>query len=88
MVSIYKVEKSSLGNGGKFLVELRGLSGDEKPTTINGGAILNGSVFIEIDTQDIYFFDEENTEWVHPSSEDSEETPEEPSDEVENVGEE
>ncbi len=82
MVSIYKVEKSKLGNGGKFLVELRGLSTDEKPSTINGGTILNGSVFIEIDTQDIYFFDEENTTWVNPSSD------EEASDEEEQEGEE
>ena len=84
MVTIYKVEKSNIENGGKFLVELRGLSTDEKPTTINGGAIENGSVFIEIDTQDIYFFDKESREWVNPNVEEQNED----NNEEENVGDE
>lgn len=36
-----------------------GLSTDTKPTT----HIVNGSVFIEMDTATLYFFDQENTEW-------------------------
>lgn len=67
MVTIYKVEKADIKNGGKFLVELRGLSDDEKPSTINGGAIINGSEFLEIDTGDLYYFNEDDTEWVLPT---------------------
>lgn len=67
MVTIYKVEKADIKNGGKFLVELRGLSDDEKPTSINGGAIINGSEFLEIDTGDLYYFNEDDTEWVLPT---------------------
>lgn len=67
MVTIYKIEKSDIKNDGKFLVELRGLSDDEKPTTINGGAIINGSEFLEIDTGDLYYFNEDDTEWVLPT---------------------
>lgn len=67
MVTIYKVEKADIKNGGKFLVELRGLADDEKPTTINGGAIINGSEFLEIDTGDLYYFNEDDTEWVKPT---------------------
>lgn len=67
MITIYNVKKSDIENGGKFLVELRGLADDEKPTTINGGAIINGSEFLEIDTGDLYYFNEDDTEWVKPT---------------------
>ena len=67
MVTIYKVVKANINNAGKFLVELRGLADDEKPTTINGGAIINGSEFLEIDTGDLYYFNEDDTEWVKPT---------------------
>lgn len=63
MVTIYKLEKAKIEDGGKFLVELRGLSTDEKPTTLNDGEIENGSAFIEIDTQKIAFYDGETKEW-------------------------
>lgn len=79
MVTIYKVEKADIKNGGKFLVELRGLADDEKPTTINGGAIINGSEFLEIDTGDLYYFNEDDTEWVKPTP--AEETPADDSEE-------
>lgn len=36
-----------------------GLSTDTKPTD----NIVNGSVFIEMDTSTMYFFDQENAEW-------------------------
>ena len=45
--------------------EFRGLSTDTKPTTLYGGAnIANGSVFIEMDTEKILFYDEEGSAWV------------------------
>lgn len=39
--------------------EYRGLSTDTKPTDTG-----NGSQFIEMDTGKIFFFDEENNEWL------------------------
>ena len=46
-------------------VEIRGLSTDEKPIdTIEGIAIDNGSVFLEIDTGDVYFFDIDIKQWL------------------------
>lgn len=64
MISIFKnTNVKTTKNGEVSSFELRGLSTDEKPTTINDSLIANGSVFIEIDTQKIYFFDEENQEW-------------------------
>lgn len=36
-----------------------GLSTDTKPTT----NIVNGSVFVEMDTSTVYFFDQENAVW-------------------------
>lgn len=64
MVTISKIEKSRIEEINKFLVELRGLSTDEKPSVLEtGGNIENGSVFIEIDTGDVYLYNEEGTEW-------------------------
>ena len=60
MITVYKVEKTY---GPEELVELRGLSTDEKPTTLNGKEIENGSQFIEIDTGKIYVYDLENEQW-------------------------
>lgn len=49
----------------KISFEFRGLSTDTKPTITYGGAnIANGSVFIEIDTEDILFYDEASSDWV------------------------
>lgn len=68
MVTIYNIKKSEMinhPNGEVFyLLELRGLSTDEKPIAIENGTIENGSVFIEIDTGDVYIFDAENKEWI------------------------
>lgn len=69
----------------RVILELRGLSTDEKPTTkIKEIYVDNGSVFIEIDTGDVYLFDLENTLWYNAEtgeaatpSEESEETPSE-----------
>lgn len=64
MVTIYNINKVEKKNGTiKFLVELRGLADDSKPTTIQNGIIENGSSFIEIDTGKLYMYDLENTEW-------------------------
>lgn len=64
MVSTYKIENTKLRPDGDYVsVELRGLSTDEKPTTLDEKKIDNGSIFIEIDTQKIYFYDLENEEW-------------------------
>ena len=65
MVSIYKNDNIKLTEEGEVIsAELRGLSTDEKPTTLGEDkSIANGSVFIEIDTQKLYFFDETSKEW-------------------------
>lgn len=44
--------------------ELKGLSSDTKPTeTFKGIKLNNGSAFFEIDTKDIYFYDEAGKVW-------------------------
>lgn len=49
----------------RFPVEIRGKSTDEKPIdTWEGIAIDNGSVFPEIDTGDVYFFDIDTKQWL------------------------
>ena len=64
MVSVSKIENTKINPGGNLvLAELRGLSTDEKPTEINRKKIDNGSIFIEIDTGNIFFYDLENEEW-------------------------
>lgn len=64
MISICKIENTKLKPTGNFiLVELRGLSTDEKPTEIDEKLVDNGSTFIEIDTGKIYMYDLENEEW-------------------------
>jgi hypothetical protein len=65
MITIFKTDIIKNTEEGQILYgELRGVSTATKPTTINGMKIGNGSVFIETDTQKIYFFDEENQEWL------------------------
>ena len=64
MVTLYKndnVRKTTEGR--KTFCELRGLSTDTKPTEINGMTIGNGSVFIETDTQKLFFYDETSQTW-------------------------
>lgn len=64
MVSIYQNNNTITNNEGEAKsLELRGLSTDTKPTEIDGKTIANGSVFVEIDTQKIFFFDETSKEW-------------------------
>ena len=64
MITIYDNKKVKKESGTiKYLVELRGLSGDDKPTTIQNGIIDNGSTFIEIDTGKLYLYDLANELW-------------------------
>ena len=51
--------KANVKDNNNPILELRGLSTDTKPTE----NISNGSVFIEMDTSKIYFYDAENKEW-------------------------
>ena len=77
MITISKNENTRIKNEKEFymLAELRGLSGETKPVKYEEDGkttyIDNGSVFIEIDTGKIFFFDLENEEWKdidNPSS--------------------
>lgn len=65
MVSIYDVKKSEKRGDDKplVLVELRGLSTDTKPKTIENGEIENGSSFIEIDTGTVFLYDGASETW-------------------------
>ena len=64
MITIQKIEnKRTIAGEEAINTELRGLSTDTKPTEINESQIDNGSIFIEIDTGKIYFYDLENQEW-------------------------
>ncbi len=64
MITIYKIENTKLKPNDDYIsAELRGLSTDTKPTEISGKKIDNGSIFIEIDTGNIFFYDLENQEW-------------------------
>lgn len=65
MISIYnKINSKSTKEGDELSVfELRGLSTDEKPIEMNGNKVDNGSVFVEMDTQKLFFYDLENEEW-------------------------
>ena len=64
MISIYKIKKNTFKEGIPYLLlELRGLSTEEKPTMINNNVIDNGSVFIEIDTGTVFIYDLTGQEW-------------------------
>jgi len=64
MITIQKIEnKRTVGGDEAVNTELRGLSTDTKPTEIADKIIDNGSLFIEIDTGKIFFYDLENQQW-------------------------
>lgn len=70
MISIYKIESKKVTPSDNFKqsdervsVEIRGLSTDTKPTEIGSKAIDNGSVYICVDTGDVYLYDLEQEEW-------------------------
>lgn len=64
MITIYKTDVvKNTDNGQTIGAELRGMSTDTKPTKIGDKTIENGSVFIEIDTQKLFFFDADSQTW-------------------------
>lgn len=46
-------------------VELRGLSTDTKPLRKDRRVMGNGSIFIELDTAQLFMYDEENDRWLN-----------------------
>ena len=58
MVRAIKAE--FLPEGGKKYFELAGLSTDTKPT---GSLYATGSLFLEVDTGDVYAYNEAGSEW-------------------------
>lgn len=64
MVTATRVE----GNNERSTFSFKGLADDTKPIgTWEGAIIENGSSFLEIDTQNVVFFDRENQTWPIPS---------------------
>ena len=64
MVSTYKIENTKIKSDGNYIsAELRGLSTDEKPTQIDGKKIDNGSIFLEINTGKLFFYDLDSQTW-------------------------
>lgn len=53
-------DAKSMGYPGKTSLTITGLSTDTKPTD----GVQNGSAFIEMDTGNIFFFDEGGSEWL------------------------
>lgn len=58
MIAITKIG-TDIKDKNNSILEVIGLSTDTKPTE----NISNGSIFIEMDTGKIYFYDKENTQW-------------------------
>ena len=59
MITVYKkYDTTSCKDGNVKEIEIRGLSTDRKPTDV-----CNGTIFIEINTGDIYMYDLENKIW-------------------------
>ena len=64
MISLYKIENTHIKPDADYIsVEFRGLSTEEMPTEYNGKKIANGSIYVCIDTGDVYIYDLENEEW-------------------------
>ena len=51
---------SIVGVNGKRYVELAGLFNDTKPTD---DSYATGSLFLEVDTGDVYAYDEDSSDW-------------------------
>ncbi len=61
MVSVNKIG----GKANERVMELSGLSTDVKPIgEVDGVKIVNGSEFIEMDTCNVFMYDEENQRWL------------------------
>ncbi len=64
MITVNKKERERIIKGGSIaLVELSGLSTDDKPVEMGSTKVDNGSTYIEMDTGKIYLYDLENEEW-------------------------
>ena len=64
MVTVNKKERERIvGENIYELIEFSGNSEDTKPTENGERLVDNGSVFIEVDTGKIFFYDLENEEW-------------------------
>ena len=64
MISIYKIDNTKIKPNDDYIsVDLRGLSTDTKPEEVNGKKIDNGSMYIEMDTGKVYFYDLQNKQW-------------------------
>lgn len=62
MVTIIEVKNKSID--GTAVFELRGKSSDAKPIGFYNEALVgNGSTFLEMDTGNVFMFDEENQKW-------------------------
>lgn len=58
----YEVKKYEADNS---IFSFMGLSDDDKPQgTFQGETIANGSTFFEMDTQNVYFYDGDDGEWL------------------------
>lgn len=64
MIRLHQITQYADGGSVITLVEGSCLSTDEKPTD----GIANGSVMVEVDTGDVYLFDEEASDWVEQFS--------------------
>lgn len=69
MVSIYEIKNTRTkvvdDEAQEYItVELRGLSDDDFPTQIGDKYVDNGSVYVEIDTGKLYFYNLDAQEWV------------------------
>lgn len=64
MISLIKTDTIKNDENEKIITgEFIGLSTDTKPTTYNDSNVGNGSLYVEIDTGKIYFYDLENDTW-------------------------
>ena len=59
MIRELKIRQISFDDSPVFYKELAGLAGDTKPVA----ALATGSTFLEVDTGDVYAFDEEGGTW-------------------------
>lgn len=55
------IDVKTVITGKEKCYEFAGLSTDEKPVRED---ICTGSTFLEVDTGDVYFFDEESNSWL------------------------
>ena len=64
MVTLNKIDKARTEAGKNYIVgEFYGLEEDDKPTVYDETYVDNGSVFVCVDTQNVYFYDLENETW-------------------------